>query len=485
MPTPAERESLVRRAGPWLGLVALVALTFYPVLGFFFAQDDFGWLLLARYRWTSVANALAVYHGSFTPIPNLLLAVGVRLFGLAAGLFHAANALFHLAATVLVVFLARRVTGRRDAAFFAAIFFATTLSHWEAVMWLAGGTPQVVASLFLLAAILVGARAVEAPGFSPWLATFGLFVLALLTKETGVVGPLLLLVYLVFGRERGGWPLPRLAWVQWTGALAPWALVWTAYLAFQAYGFNFVRLVSGGMYKARLGDHVILNGLRYGLCLAVPDASSPHTAPHIQALSSLLYAGLISSESAAMYVAPLVLAWLFWRGGRVARFVISWVAVSLVPFVFLTGPLAARYLYLASAGFAIGVGALFARPVSRWARRVSVIVFWTVVAVNLVGNRLAEHTRLANGAVRLTIVATVAEVANRATGPLTVYLVGLPDKYEDVVQGIVVWTRESVTPIRVSDEASLPPRSTEAMAFVWRGGRIELKTQPPERGSLD
>jgi hypothetical protein len=482
MPTPAEREGLLWRVTPWGGLLALVALTFYPVLGFFFAQDDFGWLLLARYQWTSGANTLTVYHGSFTPIANLLLAAGVRIFGFAPGPFHAANAFFHITATALVAFLARRVTGRWDAAFFAATFFAMTLSHWEAVMWLAGGMPQVVASLFLLAAILVGAHAVESPRFSVWLATFGLFVLALLTKETGVVGPLLFLVYLVFGREGGGAPLPRLPWRARIVMLAPWALVWTAYLAFQAYGFGFARLVAGGMYKASLGGHVIPNALRYGLCLAVPDASSPYMAPHIQALSPLFHAGLASGESVAMCVAPFVIAWLLWRGGRIARFTILWVAVSLVPFVFLTGPLAARYLYLASVGFAIGVGTLFARPAGRWARRVSVIVFMTVVAVNLVGNRLAERTRLTNGAVRRTIVTTVAEAANRTTGCLTVYLVGLPDKYDDVVQGIEVWTRESVTPIRVLDEASLPPRDAEAMAFVWHGGRIEMKSQVAERG---
>jgi len=125
-------------------------------------------------------------------------------------------------------------------------------------MWLAGGTPQVVASLFL-SRRSSWERAPWGPRIQPVARDIRPFVLALLTKETGVVGPLPLLVYLVFGRERGGWPLPRPAWFQWTGALAPWALVWTAYLAFQAYGFNSYGGLRG-MYKARLGDHVILNG---------------------------------------------------------------------------------------------------------------------------------------------------------------------------------------------------------------------------------
>src|SRR5207244_12655773 len=66
-----------------LGLSALVALVFHPVRGFFFAQDDFGWLRLARFRWTDIHSVLTQYHGSFTPVANLAVAAVYRLFGLA------------------------------------------------------------------------------------------------------------------------------------------------------------------------------------------------------------------------------------------------------------------------------------------------------------------------------------------------------------------------------------------------------------------
>jgi hypothetical protein len=450
-----------------------VTIAFYPVTRFFFAQDDFGWLRLARYRWTDAGSVLTDYHGSFTPVANLLLASGLRLFGLAPGPFHAANLVFHLAASVLVALLAQRVTGRRDAAFAAAAFFATTFSHWEAVMWLAGGMPQVVATLFLLAAVLMAARWAEGGGSGFPFTAFVLSLLAILTKETGVVAPLLLAVYLAFGRDRVETPGARLPWRAWAVALAPWAVAWPVYLFFQAYGFNFSRLVAGGMYKASLGGHVVSNALRYTLCLVLPDASSPYTAPHLQALSPRLYSGLVSGESAAVVALPFALAWLLWRGGRIARFTVLWVAASLVPFVFLTGPLAARYLYLASAGFAVGVGWLFSRPTGLRARRASWALLSLIVLANLFANRLAERTRVANGAVRREIVTMVAAAANGTTGPLAVYLAGVPDKYEDVVEGIIAWTRESVSPTRVADEAALPPTAVGTMSFVYRDGRLE------------
>jgi hypothetical protein len=145
----------------------------------------------------------------------------------------------------------------------------------------------------------------------------------------------------------------------------------------------------------------------------------------------------------------------------------------LVPFVFLTGPLAARYLYLASAGFAVGVGWLFSRPTGLWARRVSWALLSLVVAANVFANRLAERARLANSAVRREIVTTVADAADRTTGPLAIYLAGVPDKYEDVVSGILVWTRDSVSATRVPDEDSLPPTGGGTMSFVYRNGRLE------------
>jgi hypothetical protein len=461
-----------------LGLVALVAATFYPALGFFFAQDDFGWLRLARYQWTSARSVFTTYHGSFTPVANLVIAAGYRLFGLASAPFHAVNLALHLANSFLVAALALRVTGRRDAALAAAAFFATTFSHWEAVMWLAGGMPQLLATFFLLMAVAAGSRWAEGRGTAWVAAAFVLSLLAVLSKETGVVAPLLLIVDFAYRGGAGGgqritFPQRRLAL-----ALTPWLLAWPAYLWFQAYGFRFPRLMASGMYRVSLDGRVVIRALRYMLCLILPDASSPYTAPHFEALSARLYAFLLWAESAALYVLPVALVLLLWRGDRVVRFAILWISVSLLPFVFLTGPLAARYLYLASVAFAVWVGWLFARPAGRGARLASVGLFLLVIAANLGANRLAEHARLANSAVRREIVTVAAAAANETTGPLTVFLAGVPDKYEDVVEGIIVFTRPSVNPVRVAVGAALEPPLAGTVTFVDRHGRLQAPSGP-------
>ena len=56
---------------------------------------------------------------------------------------------------------------------------------------------------------------------------------------------------------------------------------------------------------------------------------------------------------------------------------------------------------------------------------------------------------------------------------MPMHLVGVPDKYEDVVEGVVVFTRESVYPVRV---ANLTPRLSSPephLVFVFRDGHLE------------
>src|SRR5262249_10413692 len=154
--------------------------------------------------------------------------------------------------TCLVLWrVAHDITGRRDAALVAAALFATTFSHWEAVMWLAGGTAQILASLFVLLSVTALSRWVNGESRVALTAAWLFAVCAMLTKETGVVAVPLLGVFLVWGTADGvsttqqngaRWPLARIArWV------LPLAAALAAYLAFEAFGFRFQRLIKPGV----------------------------------------------------------------------------------------------------------------------------------------------------------------------------------------------------------------------------------------------
>jgi Dolichyl-phosphate-mannose-protein mannosyltransferase len=478
-------ESWHPSATPFVWSAVIVALlcgiAFYPVLDFFFTQDDFGWMRLARYFWLDLPSTLRHYHGSFTPLSNLVVAASYRMFGLSPRPLNSLDVALHVADSILVADLAWQITGRRVAAIAAAAFFATTFSHWEAVMWIAGGLPQLLATGFLVGACCCAARYVRS-GRWPWgLGALVLSILGVLSKETGVVAPLLVAVVVLFGATQldGGSRLPP-AFARGFGAsgsfgwiLAGWAVAWATYLVLEAFVFRFQRLITGGIYKAELGWHVPINACRYVMSLIAPDASSPFTAPHLIAISQRLYDTLVLLESIGVYAVPFVAAAIFWRGGRVARFAIAWTVVAIAPFVFITGPLAARYLYLASAGFAVGVGWIVSLPSTRTARLVMSVLFVGVLGANLVANRLAVQARLANSAVRREILTSIGASVNATTGPLIVYLAGVPDKYSDVADGVVLYTRESVTPVLIPDATPRVSSPEPHRAFVFREGHLE------------
>jgi Dolichyl-phosphate-mannose-protein mannosyltransferase len=452
----------------------LVAITFYPMAGFFFSQDDFGWLALARYAWTSLPATLSTFHGTFTPLTNLAVAAAFRVFGLSGGWLHVLNAALHGVACLAVWRVAHIVTGRRDAALAAAALFATTFAHWEAVMWLAGGTAQILATLFVLMAVVSMSRGIEGQSRVALVSAFVFTLCAMLTKETGVVAPALLVVFVLWGSadrtpKWEQWPLGRIA--RW---LLPWTAAWAAYLAVEAFGFRFQRLIGSGAYKAQFGPHVISNELRYLLLLVLPDAASPYVAPHLEAISPALERALMAFESALVWLLPFVLVWIFVKGGRIARFVVAWVVVSVLPFVFITGPLAARYLYLASAGFSIGAGWLLTSAPRPAPRIAAAIVLGALLLGNIVANRLAEATRLANSAVRRAIVLPAAAAANETAGDVLVVVTGIPAKYADAADGIPVFSRQNVA-VATDDHAVAPPGS-RVIRFAYRDGALERIT---------
>jgi hypothetical protein len=442
-------------------LVLLVAATFYYVPRFFFAHDDFGWLYLAKHEWHDVRSLLVAHHGSFTPLANTYFRAMYLLAGLAPWPYYVAHLLMHLAAVVMVLRLAGEALGQRFGAIAAAAFFATTFSHWEAVMWLSGGSNQVMSTCFVLAATLA---------FSAHLRTgrrhfLGLaasaFVLGLLTKETAVTTPLLLFLYgtLVAGGASGGEigdgrgdrrarapAAPAIAGVRRIAAsLVPIAAIWIGYLAFQLLGNRFARLIDGGLYPARVGSHVVTNGLRYLYSLAAPDPRAPIVAGHLDALSPVLTRSLSVVATASTWVLPVVVLALLWRGGRAVRFALLWTLASLLPFLPITLEPAARYLYLPSVGAALLVGCAASWARRRLGSRAAVAALTALLAMNWMANRLAGEARLRNAEARRAIVAAVTTALGERPEASTVVLVGVPEKYADACDAVRLFADRDVS----------------------------------------
>lgn len=222
---PGNNAEVTRDVSPphrlLLGLALLLTFAAYSgTLRYQFVHDDRGqivenpavhsWRYAPRYFtehvWASVYPEEWVNY--YRPVFLVWLRANDMLFDGHPWGWHLTNVLAHLVVTLLVYFLARRVTEDCLAAAIAALLFGLHPVHIEAVAWVSGVTEPLL-GIFFLAAFLCYLKkrdAAASPG--RWMTlSLVFFVLAMLEKETGVILPVVIVVYeWMYGA------IPEVAW---------------------------------------------------------------------------------------------------------------------------------------------------------------------------------------------------------------------------------------------------------------------------------
>ncbi len=139
----------------------------------------------------------------YRPLFLLWLRLNYAIFGTEAAGWHLTNVACHLVATWLVFRVAQRLSGDRWTAFLVATIFGVHPAHVENVAWISGVTDPLMAC-FLLGSLLAFLRFRESRQIPILVLSLGLFALALLSKETAVVLPVLIFaVVLTFDAPEG------------------------------------------------------------------------------------------------------------------------------------------------------------------------------------------------------------------------------------------------------------------------------------------
>ena len=136
---------------------------------------------------------------------------------------HLENVCFHLANSLLLFFVFKRMTGARWRSAFVAALFALHPLHVESVAWVAE-RKDVLSTLFWILTMWAYVRYAERPNLWIYVLTLGLFALGLMCKPMLVTLPcvLFLLDFWPLGRIRGWAPLASTALnVRRPSALAP------------------------------------------------------------------------------------------------------------------------------------------------------------------------------------------------------------------------------------------------------------------------
>jgi tetratricopeptide (TPR) repeat protein len=353
------------------------ALAFANVPGFELVWDD---THLLRDNTVLAAGSLAQVFGSdfwlegersgyYRPLVTLTYLAESRLFGLQPRGYHVMNVLYHLAATLALVWVGTLLLGHRLAAWLAGLVFALHPIHTESVAFVSGRT-DVIAALFFLLALGCYVRGRDHPG-PGW--TIGgplAFAAALLSKEVAFVLPGVVLAYeitMARSREMRS-SLPGLL-----RRLLPFVLVAAGYLAVRhaVLGGVVHQPINWGALPARAVMAIQILG-RYLRLLLVPYPPNPHYVLDP-------WPGWMPWDAAGAGLAILAAggAALWARGrSRVPLFLFAWLLLAALPTtpLFPVGApqMAERFLYLPSAAFALLAGwagwALLARMATRPAR---------------------------------------------------------------------------------------------------------------------
>jgi len=140
--------------------------------------------------------------GNWLPLTWLSFMLDSQLFGLDSGRMHLVNLLLHIANTLLLFAVLKRMTGSPWPSAFVAAAFALHPMHVESVAWVIE-RKDVLSTFFFMLTIAAYVGYVRGGGLFRYLLTILLFVLGLLAKPMLVMLPfvLLLLDY---------WPLERI-----------------------------------------------------------------------------------------------------------------------------------------------------------------------------------------------------------------------------------------------------------------------------------
>ena len=323
-------------------LVLAVLLVYHRAFRYFFSQDDFTSLWIAREGPGTFWRVLSSF---------VYFRVGRLLFGLNPAAFHAASLAAHMACGLLVFLVARSLSVGRTAALLSACLFATHPALYASVYSISSAG-EILSCAFVLTAALYMLRAVRPERPEGLLLTAVLFAASLLSKETAVLFPVL--VFFIYWQR--GFGLKR--------ALVPFCVL-TAVAAVYAYLFYRANIFGvreapavGQPYVVTLGP-ALFTGLETYFKWAL-DFVEPLKGHAMNVLDPKASVWLLAG------VALFALMLVGREDRRKSAYCVLWFLLTLLPVVPLTGHPYHYYLYMPLAGLCPAIGLL----VSRWLGRV-------------------------------------------------------------------------------------------------------------------
>ena len=290
----------------------------------------------------------------YRPLFNVWLALNYDVFGAIPGWWHLSTVAAHVFVTWLVYLLAKRLTGNETTAALAALLFGINPLHIEAVAWISGvAEVQVAGGMILSFLAYLNWRDGEKHRRWWMAASLAAFALAVLSKETAVVFPALVLAYeWLCGDAKPSWA--KRGW-QMALRVLPFAVVLAGYFAAR---FHALKGLANPTHP-RPTAWVLLTAPSvlwfYMRQLLWPFRISEFYDLDLQRQFSI--GGVLLPALLVLAVASA--AWLTCRRSKLLKFLLAWLVVPMAPvvagvaFFWPHDYVHDRYLYVPSVAFAI------------------------------------------------------------------------------------------------------------------------------------
>lgn len=357
--------SLLKRPSVALSLLAVfVFAIYYGTLSFEFVWDDVPQIvnnpLIRDWSLSRVFFNDLWFHASrdqvyYRPLFVVWLILNFKIFGLKAWGWHLGSVLLHILASCTVFCLARVLKLEYPTALLAAILFGLHPMHIECAAWISAGSDSMVTIFFVLAfSAFLKSHEPKTHRRRFLIASYLLFICALLVKEMAVTFSVMVLIYeCVMSRDVAN-QIVRVR--RATIAAAPYIALTIGYLLLR-------RLA---VHRTWQFDPYYSN-LNAALTIPVVLFSYLRLLTFPKGLTGLYFIPYVTNPGFWNFVFPsftliaaLAVLWYWARHKQDPRiyFAALWLIVGLLPILYLRafppgGAVRDRYAYLPSVGFAL------------------------------------------------------------------------------------------------------------------------------------
>lgn len=420
-PSRIDRSRSYFRLNLWLVLACLIMLAYGGSLANGFVFDDSIFMehearlralegirrLFLEPLWAGVNDSgTQSLHQYYRPLQLLPLALTRVYFDGAAWPCHLLSLVLHLLNSVLVYAILHRLSGSRHAAFAIAALFAVHPASSETVLWISA-ISGLGAGFCVLSVVLLHMR--HRPTAAGSLLAGLLYLAAMFFKESGILLPLLLILYDAVMRPPADSSRDsRVAMGDYAAMLAPLAI----YLVLRDHAL-------GGFLPGATSLELGPAELAINAVALIP----MYVAKFAWIFEPNMYHDFVAAEGTrdprfvygAVTIALATISGLVtWRSRPIVRFGFVWAAITVAPYLLVRWPqlnvFAERYLYLPSVGvYAAMVGLTGAATRDRRGRYYAVAVA-TLIALFV----WIDTTRTKDWADEETIYSKTLEQSQRA-----------------------------------------------------------------------